>query len=77
MNRCDVAFVRKVGFRQRALLGLDVFESSPKQLIQVLNRIAALLDRVAFGFNFMLDRSVDRLALLVDRKNCCVDSIFL
>ena len=52
MNRCDVAFVRKVGFRQRALLGLDVFESSPKQLIQVLNRVAALLDRVPVGFAF-------------------------
>ena len=76
MNRCDVAVGRKVGFGQR-VLDLDVFEFSPKQLIQVLNRIAALLDRVAVGFNFMLDRSVDRLALLVDRKKCCVDSIFL
>ena len=68
---------RKVGFGQRALLALDTFEPSPKQLIQVLNRVAALLDRVAVGFNFMLHISADRLALLVDRKNCCVDSIFL
>ena len=43
---------RKVGFGQRALLALDAFEPSPKQLIQVLNRVTALFDRVAVGFSF-------------------------